>query len=124
MSQITTIGFHHVTLVCRDARKTLRFYRDVLGQRISWPAGLADYSEEHWVAFASGGNTLALHSGGQEPQGTPPRYGFHSADILGAREALLAAGVAAGDVRSPAPGVQVVDCKDPEGNGFFIEQRD
>jgi len=27
----TTEGFHHVTLVCRDAQRTLAFYRDVLG---------------------------------------------------------------------------------------------
>ena len=31
MSQLVTTGFHHVTLVCRDARKTLRVYRDILG---------------------------------------------------------------------------------------------
>ena len=31
MSELITTGFHHVTLVCRDARKTLRFYRDILG---------------------------------------------------------------------------------------------
>ena len=31
MSQLVTSGFHHVTLVCRDARKTLRFYRELLG---------------------------------------------------------------------------------------------
>lgn len=31
MPQLVTSGFHHVTLVCRDARKTLRFYRDILG---------------------------------------------------------------------------------------------
>ena len=31
MSQLVTTGFHHVTLVCRDARQTMRFYRDLLG---------------------------------------------------------------------------------------------
>ncbi|MCO5221026.1 MAG: VOC family protein [Thermomicrobiales bacterium] len=31
MTQLTTAGFHHVTLVCRDARQTIRFYRDILG---------------------------------------------------------------------------------------------
>ncbi len=31
MSQLVTAGFHHVTLVCRDARRSLRFYRDILG---------------------------------------------------------------------------------------------
>ena len=28
---LTTAGFHHITLVARDARRTLAFYRDVLG---------------------------------------------------------------------------------------------
>jgi catechol 2,3-dioxygenase-like lactoylglutathione lyase family enzyme len=117
-------GLFEVIVYVRDMHAQVRFYRDVLGQEISWPAGLADYSGEHWVAFASGGNTFALHSGGGEPAGTPPRYGFRSADIHAAREALLAAGVSLDAVRSPAPGVLVLDCKDPEGNGFFIEQRD
>jgi glyoxalase family protein len=31
MSDFTTKGFHHVTMVSRDARRTLGFYRDVLG---------------------------------------------------------------------------------------------
>ena len=31
MSDFTTVGFHHVTMVARDARQTLAFYRDVLG---------------------------------------------------------------------------------------------
>jgi glyoxalase family protein len=31
MSTIETPGFHHVTLVCRDARRTTAFYRDLLG---------------------------------------------------------------------------------------------
>ncbi len=31
MSELVTTGFHHATLVCRDARRTMRFYRDVLG---------------------------------------------------------------------------------------------
>jgi catechol 2,3-dioxygenase-like lactoylglutathione lyase family enzyme len=31
MPQLVTTGFHHVTLVCRDARQTMRFYRDILG---------------------------------------------------------------------------------------------
>ncbi len=31
MSSLVTAGFHHVTLVCRDARQTMRFYRDLLG---------------------------------------------------------------------------------------------
>ena len=29
--QLNTLGFHHITMVSSDARRTLAFYRDVLG---------------------------------------------------------------------------------------------
>jgi catechol 2,3-dioxygenase-like lactoylglutathione lyase family enzyme len=112
-----------VIVYVRDMDAQVRFYRDLLGLSISWPAGLADYSAEHWVAFDAGGVALALHSGGQHSAGTPPRYGFKVTDIVATRKELRARGVECSEVRSPAPGVQVVDCKDPEGNGFFIESR-
>ncbi len=31
MPQLTTSGFHHITMVAQDARQTLRFYGDLLG---------------------------------------------------------------------------------------------
>jgi len=34
MAPLTTLGFHHVTMVSADARRTVRFYRDVLGLRL------------------------------------------------------------------------------------------
>jgi glyoxalase family protein len=34
MSPLVTLGFHHVTLVSRDAQRTLRFYGDLLGLRL------------------------------------------------------------------------------------------
>lgn len=34
MAGFTTKGFHHVTMVARDARRTLAFYRDLLGLRL------------------------------------------------------------------------------------------
>lgn len=112
-----------VIVYVRDMEAQVRFYRDVLGLSITWPDGLVDYSAEHWVAFDAGGVTLALHSGGESPSGTPPRFGFKVDDIGTTRSQLIAHGVPCGEVRDPAPGVQVVDCKDPEGNGFFIESR-
>ena len=112
-----------VILYVRDMDAQVRFYRDILGLGITWPDGLADYSAEHWVAFDAGGVTLALHSGGEAPAGTPPRFGFKVEDIAATRAQLIERGVPCSEVRSPAPGVQVVDCKDPEGNGFFIESR-
>jgi catechol 2,3-dioxygenase-like lactoylglutathione lyase family enzyme len=110
-----------VILYARDMEAQVRFYRDVLGLPVGWPAGLDSYSAEHWVTFSAGRITLALHSGGAPPAGTPPRFGFKVTDIAAARAELLARGVQAGAVRSPASGVQVVDCVDPEGNGFFVE---
>jgi catechol 2,3-dioxygenase-like lactoylglutathione lyase family enzyme len=113
-----------IILYVRDMAAQVAFYRDVLGQEVTYPAGLADYSVEHWVTFATGACTLALHSGGQPPTGTPPRFGFHTADAVATRTALLHLGVSIDALRSPAPGVFVCDARDPEGNGFFIEQRD
>ncbi len=34
MSALRTLGFHHITLVAADARRTLRFYHEVLGLRL------------------------------------------------------------------------------------------
>lgn len=34
MAQFTTLGFHHVTMVSRDAARTLAFYRDLLGLKL------------------------------------------------------------------------------------------
>lgn len=31
MNNLTTLGFHHITMVSTDARRTLHFYRDLLG---------------------------------------------------------------------------------------------
>lgn len=31
MNELTTLGFHHITMVSTDARRTMRFYRDLLG---------------------------------------------------------------------------------------------
>jgi hypothetical protein len=48
---------------------------------------------------------------------------FRVTDVPGARQGLLRRGVPMGEVRSPAPGVQVSDGVDPEGNRFSIESR-
>ncbi|MFW6078988.1 MAG: VOC family protein, partial [Gemmatimonadota bacterium] len=34
MERLRTAGFHHITMVARDARRTLAFYRDLLGLRL------------------------------------------------------------------------------------------
>jgi hypothetical protein len=100
------------------------FYRDVLGLEVGWPDGSEDYGSEHWITFNTAGATLALHSGAVETSGTPARFGWQVEDIAGWREKLVGHGVRCGDVREAAPGIQVLDCWDPETNPFFLEQRD
>ncbi|MCC7477402.1 VOC family protein [bacterium] len=107
-----------------DMQAMVSFYRDKLGLSIIWPADKDDYSQEFWVTFSTGVCTLALHGGGREPRvAGETRYGFSVADAAATRDWLLAQGVKCGEQRSPAPGVQVVDFWDIEGNMLFVEQR-
>ena len=70
----------------------------------------------------SGACTLALHAGGQRRQGADaPKIVFRVPDLAAARKALLVRGVLMGEMRSPAPGIQVCDGVDPEGHRFSIE---
>ncbi|MCB1220777.1 MAG: VOC family protein [Planctomycetales bacterium] len=118
-------GISEIIVYVSDMAAAVEFYRDRLGLEIAWPAGKDDYSNEMWVSFSSGACTLALH-GGLElmPKQVQPRFGFAVDDIDAARERLLGAGVVCSEVRDPAPGVRVVDCVDPEGNGFFLEHNE
>lgn len=115
-------GISEIIVYVQDMVAAVAFYRDALGLEIAWPADKDDYSQETWVTFSTGACTLALHGGLElvEKQ-VQPRFGFSVDDIQAAREQLMARGVPCSEVREPAPGVQVVDCRDPEGNGFFIE---
>ena len=118
-----TLGLLEVILFVRDMEKMVRFYRDVLDLPLSSP-GRQDHSKEDWVAFKSGNCTLALHSGGKGDIGTDaPKIVFQVDDIKSARFQLIEQGVATSDIRSPAPGIQVCDAKDPEGNAFSIEEQ-
>jgi predicted enzyme related to lactoylglutathione lyase len=120
-----TIGVIEVILYVKDMNKLVRFYRDVLDLPLSEP-DKSDHSNEDWVTFETGGCLLALHSGGKgNVDPASPKIVFQVEDIKSARFQLLESGVAAvSDIRSPAPGIQVCDAKDPEGNPFSIEQQD
>jgi hypothetical protein len=72
----------------------------------------------------TGACRLALHGGGKRRFGEDaPKIVFRVDDLPAARNNLLEQGVSMGEMRSPAPGVQVCDGKDPEGNRFSIEAR-
>lgn len=107
-----------------DVGRLAGFYRDVLGLEVAYPAGKGDLSGEHWVAFATGGCSLALHSG-KEP-GAPPSstsVNFSVEDVDAARARLVGKGVEMEEVQRPFPGLAFCTGRDPEGNPFQVETR-
>jgi glyoxalase family protein len=76
MSQLVTTGFHHVTLVCRDARKTLHFYRDILGLALVKVTVNFDRTDTYHLYFGNEagapGTLLTFFEG---PQAMRGRYG-------------------------------------------------
>lgn len=116
---------HEIILYVQDMQSQVSFYRDTLGLDISYPAGLDNYADQYWVVFNTGQCSLALHGGGEQRFGEDaPKFVFKVDDIAQTREGLLAKKVSVSEIHSPAPGTQVADCKDPEGNVFSIESVD
>jgi predicted enzyme related to lactoylglutathione lyase len=113
-----------IILFAQDMNAQVSFYRDMLALDVTYPAGLADYSDQHWVTFNTGACTLCLHSGGQGSAGQiAPKFVFRVDEIFDARQQLIERGVTMGEVRTAAPGVLVTDGRDPEGNAFSLESR-
>ena len=112
-----------VILYVQDMGAQVSFYRDVLGLKVLGRRGDGDYWDGvPWVELDTGACMLALHMGGQGRLGNDaPKIVFRVADVPAARQELMRRGVAMGEMRSPAPGVQVSDGADPEGNRFSIE---
>ena len=114
-----------VILYVRDMEAQVSFYRDVLGIPVKEPAGVQDFGELFWVELDTGSCTLALHGGGEGRYGKDaPKVVFRVSDVAASRAKLLQDGVTMGDVRSPGPGIQVCDGRDPEGNKFSLESRE
>lgn len=113
-----------VILYVQDMNSQVSFYRDLLGLRVKEPQGVQDFDDLYWVELDTGSCTLALHAGGHRRLGEDAaKIVFHVADVAEIRSELLQQGVPMGEIRSPAPGVQVCDGIDPEGNRFSIESR-
>ena len=108
----------------KDMGAQIAFYRDLMGLPIVYPQGVDDYTTQEFVRFDTGGAYLVLHAGrSTDNVGDEPRLSFMTTDLHGFRERLLAEGIVADEIRSPAPGVLVVDARDPEGNAFHLESR-
>jgi predicted enzyme related to lactoylglutathione lyase len=112
-----------VILYVQDMQKQVKFYRDTLGLKVTYPQ-VADYSNEYWVEFDTGACTLALHGGGNGKIGEDaPRLVFKVEDINSARYELGERGVKLSEIREPTPNHFLCDATDPEGNHFSIEAR-
>lgn len=120
-----TNGLIEIIVYAADMDAQVRFYQQVFGLKVTYPAGLDDYSEQYWVTLDAGGVVLALHGGGQGRLGADtPKIVFGVDNIHTARADLVVNGVDVDEVRSAAPGVWVCDGRDPEGNPFSIESHE
>ncbi len=114
-----------VILYVQHMGAMVSFYRDVLGLRILHPRQSTDYGRESWVTLDTGPCLLALHAGGQGRLGQDTaKIVFEVEDVQRARQELLGRGVDLKEVRSPVPGVRVVDGLDPEGHPFSLEEHE
>ena len=114
-----------IIIYVRDMASQVSFYRDVLGLTVSYPADCADYTDEQWVTFATGGCTLALHAGGKEKKNDDlPKVVFQVENVSEARKELAGRGVNFGEPFSPAPGIIVSNGFDPEGNPLALESQE
>jgi predicted enzyme related to lactoylglutathione lyase len=114
-----------IIIYVQDMDAQVEFYRDVLKLPIEYPAELKTYRDEQWVVFETGDCKLALHSGGKKKFGPDaPKFVFDVDDVKRTREFLSLKGVNVGKIRTPAPGIEVLDAEDPEGNQFSIEHRE
>ncbi len=112
-------GFARAILYVKDWEPALRFYRDVLGLPLAYPA------ETGWAEFALGGTALCIHGGRSASAGANTdgicSIGLAVDDFDGARTRLKAKGVAVGEPFSPCGGLRVAHFHDPDGNGVAIE---
>ena len=90
-----TKGLIEVILYVIDMDAQVRFYRDIFGLDVHYPAGLSDYRQEFWVTLDTGQCLLALHAGGLGRLGADtPKIVFGVEDIHAARRHLVEHGVA------------------------------
>jgi catechol 2,3-dioxygenase-like lactoylglutathione lyase family enzyme len=92
-----------------------RLYGEVLGLNLVT-------NEKGWREFAAGGARIALHSGPSSPGRKGPKIVFHTKDVAGLRETLVARGARFGKVREGEM-FCLCDGKDPDGNPIQLSDR-
>lgn len=92
--QPSTVGFHHITMVARDARRTLSFYRDLLGIGLVKRTVNFDDPGAYHLYFGNGtgepGTLLTFFEWPSAPRGRWGVGGVHHLALgVRSREALL-----------------------------------
>ncbi|HNQ15899.1 MAG TPA: VOC family protein [Pyrinomonadaceae bacterium] len=119
-------GLSRVILFVDDMAAMKSFYVDILGLR-ELPGG-----DVVFVSLDSGGAQLSLHqipseyadpnAGGAPREDSYTKFVFHSDDVEGDREALVAKGVRMREINRWGA-IELCDGIDPEGNIFQISNR-
>lgn len=94
MTQLTTLGFHHITLVAANVRRTVAFYRDVLGlSLVKETVNFDDPTSAHLYFGNESGEPGTLVTFFEWPDAPRGRYGVggvhHLAFGTGSYETLL-----------------------------------
>lgn len=116
MQGLSTLGFHHITLVASDARRTLAFYHDVLGLRlVKQTVNFDDPSAYHLYFGNATGEPGTIVTFFEWPTAPHGRYGVggvhHLAFSVPTYEALLKWKRRLNDLGMPASG--------PMPRGYF-----
>ena len=113
-----------VILYVQDVDRLSVFYREVFG------FGVVEEIAGEWAVLEAGACQLALHRVGEAYRGKPAMGTSNAklvltieAPLAATREALLARGVAMGEIKS-YPGLTgpLCDGRDPEGNVFQLSE--
>ena len=114
-----------IIIYVKDMEKQVNFYNKTLGLSIVVPGEQESYHNEFWVSFNTGEASFCLHAGGKQDFGMDaPKFTFGVENIEDTKLFLEENNIKHGEIRSPIPNHYVIDCSDPEGNKFSVEQFD
>jgi lactoylglutathione lyase len=112
---------HAMTFVS-DMKRSVAFYRDVLGLPLR-------FESPEWTEFAAGGATFALHAtaDGPAPGGIhrawgTARPGFHVDDLAAFHVRMLQHGVKCAQPPTDLHGAQLAQYIDPDGLTFSVSE--
>ncbi|HEY1954857.1 MAG TPA: VOC family protein [Polyangiaceae bacterium] len=106
----------NVTLLVSDMKRSIAFYRDVLGFQVA-----GEYGGE-FAEIDAPGVRIGLHPGGKAPLTPHARHmsiGLQVGDLDAPSAELEKRGLKLGD-RVPDPGLAIRNFTDPDGHPFYL----